>query len=574
MARRLPIYLLVDTSGSMTGEPIAAVKNGIDMLVADLRCNPQALESAWLSVITFGSEAKQVVPLTEIDSFECPELVAGGKTELGGALKLVCECREKECRKTTKDDNGRLRGYDWLPMVFFFTDEEPQGIGLEESIRAFKSEKWGRVVVVAAKDGSDDTILKRIADVDQFYQANRLGPSGLGSAFRWLDETIDGEVQEPSSPLLVDIAMLFDPVYGEEYRDILRKEAEIILKTNRQIVLRVEYKGISDYLCRDRIVGDMKEYNHAISSINSIVQIDDAKLSDMPPIPPQLIRVDETEIASPANSDAKRESPAYPDHFYFKNDGLSPTIHLRGKEKSGDWFVNPVFRFGFIDPSERGGFGGMLMCCLDLAKSVDAFHVNGAVHCDISPRNVLLDPVAGKSILIGTEHAFDPKIDNPDVLGTKGFIAPEIVATCNNPQGQQVLPNQETDRHSLAVLIYSLLLCRHPLEGAAVWDKNDQTRDDNLTYGEKALFIEHPTDKRNRYDWNWVVADSKKTDLPFLRPWRDLDTLPYKKLGPYLSPLVERAFVDGLHNPSARPTAAEWITAIEKTIPLKLDIPN
>ena len=288
MARRLPIYLLIDTSASMTGEPIEAVKNGIDMLVADLRGNPEALETAWISVITFGGEAKQVVPLTEIDSFKCPELVAGGKTELGGALKLVCECREKECRKTTKDDNGRLRGHDWLPMVFFFTDEEPQGIGLEESIRAFKSEKWGRVVVVAAKDGSDDTILKRIADVDQFYQANRLGPSGLGFAFRWLDETIDGEVQEPSSPLLVDIAMLFDPVYGEEYRDTLRKEAEIILKTNRQIVLRVEYKGISDYLCRDRAVWNMEEYLQAISSINSIVRIDDTGLSDMPPLPPDL----------------------------------------------------------------------------------------------------------------------------------------------------------------------------------------------------------------------------------------------------------------------------------------------
>lgn len=382
------------------------------------------------------------------------------------------------------------------------------------------------------------------------------------------------ETPTPVATLVVDMTVLFDSTYGEEYREMLRKTAETILKSNHEIVLRVEHDAHSVWKFTDRSVSTMQEYNHAISSINSIVQIDDANLSYMPPIPPQLILVDETEIESPANSDAKRESSVYPDHFYFKKDGQSQTAPLRGKEKSGGWFVNPVFRFGCIDPSERGNFGGMLMCCLDLAKSVDAFHVNGSVHCDISPRNVLLDPVAGKSILIGTEHAFDPKIDNPDVLGTKGFIAPEIVATCNNPQGQQVLPNQETDRHSLAVLIYSLLLCRHPLEGAADWDKNDQTRDDNLTYGEKALFIEHPTDKRNRYDWNWVVADSKKTDLSFLRPWRDLDTLPYKKLGPYLSPLVERAFVDGLHNPSARPTAAEWAVAIEKTIPLNLSIPN
>lgn len=386
--------------------------------------------------------------------------------------------------------------------------------------------------------------------------------------------TAQRQTPVPVATLVVDTTVLFDSTYGEEYREMLRKTAETILKSNHEIVLRVEHNAHTVWTFTDRSVSTMQEYNHAISSINSILQIDDSNLSELPPLPTELLPVDETEIASSANSSSVHELPLYSDHFYFKKDGLSPTTPLRGKEKSGDWFFNPVFRFGYIDPSERGDFGGMLMCCLDLAKSVDAFHVNGSVHCDISPRNVLLDPVAGKSILIGTEHAFDPKIDNPDVLGTKGFIAPEIVATCNNPQGQQVLPNQETDRHSLAVLIYSLLLCRHPLEGAAVWDKNDQTRDDNLTYGEKALFIEHPTDKRNRYDWNWVVTDSKKTDLSFLRPWRDLDVLPYTKLGPHLSLLVERAFVDGLHNPSARPTAAEWADTIEKTIPLNLSIPN
>lgn len=383
------------------------------------------------------------------------------------------------------------------------------------------------------------------------------------------------ETPTPVVALVVDTTVLFDSTYGEEYREMLRKTAETILKSNHEIVLRVEHNAHSVWTFTDRSVSTMQEYNHAISSINSIVQIDDAKLSDMPPVPPQLLRVDETgKIASPANSDAKCESPAYPDHFYFKKDGLSPTIHLCGKEKSGGWFVDPVFRFGFIDPSERGGFGGMLMCCLNLARAVDAFHRNGAVHCDISPQNILLDPVAGESMLVGTEHAFDPKINKPDTLGTKGFMAPEIVATRNNPQGPQVMPNPETDRHSLAVLIYSLLLCRHPLDGAAVWDEDDAERDDNLIYGEKALFIEHPTDKRNRYDWNWVVEDSNKKDVPFLSPWRDLDALPYTKLGPHLSPLIERAFIDGLHNPSSRPTAAEWAEALEKTIPLRLDIPN
>lgn len=44
--RRLPVYLLLDTSGSMYGEPIEAVKNGVQVLVSTLRQDPYALETA------------------------------------------------------------------------------------------------------------------------------------------------------------------------------------------------------------------------------------------------------------------------------------------------------------------------------------------------------------------------------------------------------------------------------------------------------------------------------------------------------------------------------------------------
>ena len=51
--RRLPVYLLLDTSGSMHGEPIEAVKNGMQILLSTLRQDPYALETAYLSLIAF-----------------------------------------------------------------------------------------------------------------------------------------------------------------------------------------------------------------------------------------------------------------------------------------------------------------------------------------------------------------------------------------------------------------------------------------------------------------------------------------------------------------------------------------
>ena len=41
-----------------------ATKNGVQVLVSTLRQDPYALETAYLSVITFDSSAKQIIPLT------------------------------------------------------------------------------------------------------------------------------------------------------------------------------------------------------------------------------------------------------------------------------------------------------------------------------------------------------------------------------------------------------------------------------------------------------------------------------------------------------------------------------
>lgn len=89
--RKLPVYLLLDTSGSMNGEPIEAVRNGMQTLLSALRQDPHAIESAWLSVITFSDAARQVTPLTELGQFQMPAISAGGTTSMGAALKLLAQ---------------------------------------------------------------------------------------------------------------------------------------------------------------------------------------------------------------------------------------------------------------------------------------------------------------------------------------------------------------------------------------------------------------------------------------------------------------------------------------------------
>ena len=106
--RRLPVYLLVDTSGSMKGEPIEAVNTGLQMLVSSLRRDPQALETAYLSIITFDREARLVLPLTPVAELQLPliETPDCGPTMTGAALELVCQRVDTEVRTQSTDIRG------------------------------------------------------------------------------------------------------------------------------------------------------------------------------------------------------------------------------------------------------------------------------------------------------------------------------------------------------------------------------------------------------------------------------------------------------------------------------------
>lgn len=181
--RRLPVYLVLDTSGSMSGEPIQAVENGMQMLVSALRQDPQALESAFLSVITFSNQAQQVVPLTDLASFQMPSLTAGGCTELGAALKSVCDCAKNEVAKSTPEKKG-----DWRPLVFIMTDGGPTD-DWQKGLTDFQAARWGMVVCCAAGQGADTSVLKQISP-ECVVQLDTADSKSLAAFFKWVSASI------------------------------------------------------------------------------------------------------------------------------------------------------------------------------------------------------------------------------------------------------------------------------------------------------------------------------------------------------------------------------------------------
>ncbi len=182
--RRLPVYILLDTSGSMFGEPIEAVNNGLQTLVSTLRSDPYALETAYLSVITFNSSARQDIPLTELSSFQEPKLTASGCTALGEALTLVKNCAEREVVKTNHEKKG-----DWRPLVFILTDGEPTD-DLDKGIADFRTMKWGMVVACAAGNGANTDTLKKITE--NVLQLDTADSATIKAFFKWLSASVAG----------------------------------------------------------------------------------------------------------------------------------------------------------------------------------------------------------------------------------------------------------------------------------------------------------------------------------------------------------------------------------------------
>lgn len=182
--RRLPVYFLLDVSESMVGEPIREVRKGLESIVKELRSDPYALETVWISVLAFAGKAEVLEALTELIEFKVPDLPIGSGTSLGSGLELLMAELDNRIQKNTREKKG-----DWKPIIFLFTDGAPT----DDAKKAI--EKWNakfragcNLIVITFGNHADVELLSRLTET--VLTLENTSPASFRDFFKWVTASI------------------------------------------------------------------------------------------------------------------------------------------------------------------------------------------------------------------------------------------------------------------------------------------------------------------------------------------------------------------------------------------------
>lgn len=200
---RCPCVLVLDTSQSMAGEPLAALQHGLQVFREELLAVPLARKRVETAVIAFGAEVQVVQEFATVDRFQPPMLRAAGETPLCTAIVRALDLVEK--RKERYRDNGVPYARPW---IFLLTDGMPQGDSLETTRQAVQrvraAEAANKVAFFAVGiEGANMKLLARIA----VRPPLKLEGLRFRELFAWLSaSTARAAVASSEPPLAVELA--------------------------------------------------------------------------------------------------------------------------------------------------------------------------------------------------------------------------------------------------------------------------------------------------------------------------------------------------------------------------------
>jgi serine/threonine protein kinase len=241
------------------------------------------------------------------------------------------------------------------------------------------------------------------------------------------------------------------------------------------------------------------------------------------------------------------------------DDFLWPLALLEPTPESRPLIRHPEAGFGYLMGLRPPGFIGahlhaggrldislqnVLRACFFLADGFHQLHLKGLCYKDVSLGNLFLEPGSGRILICDNDNVDIDGGDPGSVLGTKGFMAPEVLLG-------QSRPGAGSDLFSLAVLIFRLLTRHDPFLGRrelAIRCLDEPAR--RRLYGEEPVFIFDPEDAGNRPDPGEHAAA--------------LVTWPIYPAA--LQALFLQTFCSGLKQPQRRALTGQWTLALARCL--------
>ena len=200
---RVPCVLLLDVSGSMSGQPIAELNEGLVTLKDTLSADSLASKRAEIAIVTFGGSVETIQDFVTAENFQPPHLQASGGTPMGQAIMQGLDLIAQ--RKAIYRSNGISY---YRPWMFLITDGGP-GDHWQTAASQVKQGEASKsfAFFTVGVEGADFDILAQIAT----RAPVKLKGLNFRDLFLWLSQSMQAVSQ--SSP--GDTVALLPPGWAE-----------------------------------------------------------------------------------------------------------------------------------------------------------------------------------------------------------------------------------------------------------------------------------------------------------------------------------------------------------------------
>ena len=194
-------------------------------------------------------------------------------------------------------------------------------------------------------------------------------------------------------------------------------------------------------------------------------------------------------------------------------------------------------------PIRWTSFNAEMRAAINIVSSFRNLHTIGKSYQDLNDGSLLFNLSTGDVKICDCDNISSDFSSVSNIAGKFGYMAPEVVM-------RKEKPSVNTDKFSLAIILFKLFFMGHPLEGAKrdEYETGFSDKSSYEMYGSKALFVYDPNDASNR-------------------PIPGVDDNVIKLWGyypEYFRNMFVRAFSEGIHDASKRPTEIEWLEVLEK----------